>query len=516
VRRVPLGFAYLTAAVNGAAVMIIEILGAKMLSPYFGTSHFVWTAQIAVTLLALASGYYAGGRLADRAPGARPLYLAIGAAALFLVGSTTACPTVAAGLLALEVGLPAGTILAALVLFLPALTLLAMTGPVVVKLFSTSVERVGSQVGRISAVSTFGSLAGTLAIGYLLIPFFFNSTIMYLTAAVLAALALSYFLVWDRKAVAIAGAALVCLSAAGAGHAGLGSERFAGSAGKFHEVYARNSNFGMLQVIDNRAGTVRYLLNDQYPQGNYDPVAGMGIMFPINFYYGLMQAYRDLPPSRVLFIGLGVGAGPMSFARHGWSVDAVEINGASAEVAQQWFGVDAGLVNLHIGDGRQFLRTAKGRYDVIVLDAFLGDATPDHLLTLEAFRELRAALVPGGLLLMNANSRRFGKDFFTTALYRTLQAAFPNVLALDGGNALNYSYVASEGPLEVLREPRLDRVPAGTNERLAATLRRQVVPADPGAFVLRDDFNPLDVREAGNRQELHQLYVDMTANMLRP
>ena len=45
-----------TAAVTGASIMIVEILGAKLLAPYLGTSHFVWTAQIGVTLVALACG----------------------------------------------------------------------------------------------------------------------------------------------------------------------------------------------------------------------------------------------------------------------------------------------------------------------------------------------------------------------------------------------------------------------------------------------------------------------------
>src|SRR5438876_9072417 len=40
-------YLYITAAITGAAIMIVEILGAKMLSPYVGLSHFVWTAQIA-------------------------------------------------------------------------------------------------------------------------------------------------------------------------------------------------------------------------------------------------------------------------------------------------------------------------------------------------------------------------------------------------------------------------------------------------------------------------------------
>src|SRR5512144_978673 len=106
---------YLTAALAGAAVMIIEILGAKMLAPYFGTSHFVWTAQIAVTLAALALGYYLGGRLADRFRRLSLLYLAIGIAALALVGAVALREALAYALLSLP--LPLGSLLAALCLF---------------------------------------------------------------------------------------------------------------------------------------------------------------------------------------------------------------------------------------------------------------------------------------------------------------------------------------------------------------------------------------------------------------
>src|SRR5437588_2199339 len=77
-------YLYLTAAVTGAAVMIVEILGAKMLAPYLGTSHFVWTAQIAVTLVALACGYYVGGRLVDKSLRLGRLYGAIMAAGIYL------------------------------------------------------------------------------------------------------------------------------------------------------------------------------------------------------------------------------------------------------------------------------------------------------------------------------------------------------------------------------------------------------------------------------------------------
>ena len=58
-------FLYLTATITGAVILIVEILGAKMLSPFLGTSHFVWTAQIAVTLVALSVGYFVGGYVVD-------------------------------------------------------------------------------------------------------------------------------------------------------------------------------------------------------------------------------------------------------------------------------------------------------------------------------------------------------------------------------------------------------------------------------------------------------------------
>src|SRR5207249_9370258 len=77
-------YLYFTAAVTGAAIMIIEILGAKMLAPYVGTSHFISTAQLAVTLLALAAGYYAGGRMVDRSLKLARIYGCVLMAAIYL------------------------------------------------------------------------------------------------------------------------------------------------------------------------------------------------------------------------------------------------------------------------------------------------------------------------------------------------------------------------------------------------------------------------------------------------
>src|SRR5687768_15523003 len=89
------GFLYITAGVSGAAIMIIEILGAKILAPFLGTSHFVWTAQIAIALISLSIGYYIGGSLADRRPGLSTLFTSIAIAAVFVCFSTLVVEPVA-------------------------------------------------------------------------------------------------------------------------------------------------------------------------------------------------------------------------------------------------------------------------------------------------------------------------------------------------------------------------------------------------------------------------------------
>src|SRR5664279_1833071 len=206
-------YLYCTAATTGAAIMVVEILGAKMLSPYVGLSHFVWTAQIAVTLVALACGYYVGGRLADRSQRLARLYWAILGAALYLALTVRICEPVAYW--CLDFNLAVGSLLASVILFFLPLALLAMTGPYLVRVITSSVAGVGGNVGRLTSIGTLGSLAGTLLIGYLLIPHLPNSLTMYFTALALMLVCAGYFLIARRKGLAIVIPLLALTSALG-------------------------------------------------------------------------------------------------------------------------------------------------------------------------------------------------------------------------------------------------------------------------------------------------------------
>ena len=75
--------------------MVLEIVGARYLQPWFGGAFYVWTSQIGVVMLALALGYAIGGKLADR--WRRAQYL--GAMLVPAAVAVLSIPTLAPGIL---------------------------------------------------------------------------------------------------------------------------------------------------------------------------------------------------------------------------------------------------------------------------------------------------------------------------------------------------------------------------------------------------------------------------------
>jgi MFS family permease len=176
------------AFLSGAALMSLEIVGSRVLAPYFGTSVFVWGSLIGVVLAALSVGAYLGGRIADRIPGHRPLATCLGVAGVMAIIIPWIGPVVNREVFALALGPRGGPLAASLVLFVvPGLTLGAIN-PFVLKLSVSSVERIGETAGLVSALSTAGSIFGTLVTAFYLIPVAGVSVICHLTGAVLVAL----------------------------------------------------------------------------------------------------------------------------------------------------------------------------------------------------------------------------------------------------------------------------------------------------------------------------------------
>src|SRR5690606_26480974 len=149
------------------------IATARLLAPAFGSSTIIWANTIAIVLVALAIGAWLGGRLADRRPGHPPMpLLLLAGAGLLALTPLIAMPLPPGGVEALDdINAPGfiGSLVACLLLVAIPLTLLGAVSPYAVRIALGEVEaeggdavsRAGRIAGRLSALATAGSLAGT-------------------------------------------------------------------------------------------------------------------------------------------------------------------------------------------------------------------------------------------------------------------------------------------------------------------------------------------------------------------
>jgi len=378
--------------IGGAAVMVVEILGSRILAPSFGTTLHVWSALITVTLAALAVGYVIGGRVADRRPGLGALMIVMACAAgTLLLSDLTTRPALR---VAYEAGMVSGTFMATTVLFLPTLFLLGMLSPMAVRAVA-NYQHLGASVGNLYALSTVGSVAGSLAVSLLLIPNMTVHAAIISTAVALAIVPVFYLLFGARKQAALLLFVGLALATTGAKVAGDEADREVLYKNEYYPVTARiPSAYGDLVVSDYRG--IRYLFLNGVQQGSM-----IGDVSYAKYAYGLerLATIKGIPKT-VLIWGLGAGVYARAMAEAGSQVTVIEIDPMSEKVAREYFGLPAS-VKVIIGDARTETSRLAEKYDVIVLDAFSGDSPPFHLLTREAFADLKKRLSANGLVVAN-------------------------------------------------------------------------------------------------------------------
>lgn len=192
-------FLYIVSFVEGAALMAIELLGAKMIAPYYGNSLYVWTAVLATTLGGLALGYFLGGVISEKYPNKKALYIIISLSALIVALLPVIGPAIMQATLNLELRL--GISISAFVMLTPPLMLFGMVSPIIINLLSTNPELVGKSAGTIYAVSTFGGILATFLMGFYMIPYVGIKESTFITAFALATLPIVGFLLKNRKSV---------------------------------------------------------------------------------------------------------------------------------------------------------------------------------------------------------------------------------------------------------------------------------------------------------------------------
>ena len=186
----------------GAIVMAFEILGSRVLAPDFGSTIFVWGSLISVFLSGLAAGYYIGGQVSDRIRSFALLSLLIFIPGVMMMTFPLYGPRIAAGLFDLNLGPRLGPLFASVALFLVPTVFLGTVTPYTVRLLVGSEERVGRGIGNITALSTCGSIAGTLGTSFFLILWMGTRQCLVMLGAaliILSMLAAAYHIVEKGK-----------------------------------------------------------------------------------------------------------------------------------------------------------------------------------------------------------------------------------------------------------------------------------------------------------------------------
>jgi spermidine synthase len=418
----------LTVFICGALVMVYEIIGSRIVSPFIGTSTYVWTSLIGVILASLSAGYWIGGRIADKKPDIKIL-----ASAIFMAGGAVSLTILLKDIIlsmigATSIGLGFKSVIASLFLFAPASVLLGFVTPFAVKLRMSALADSGKTVGRLYALSTIGSIAGTFAAGFLLIPFVGSVRTLYLIAGTLFVLSIllapfvftrTSFMILTLFVLGIAGSEI--------------SSHALFRASNLYDIDTEYSRVQVFQTTDPKTGRkFQAMATDPYfAQSAMYLDDGMSVFEYIPYYHLVSHFKPD--HNHTLMIG---GAGytfPREYLRTypNASMDVVEIDPKMTEIARRFFRLqdDPRLTIIH-QDGRTFLNSAEtDKYDAVMMDAFSSlFSVPYQLTTIEAVQQIDRVLTDDGVAIFNLGSAIRGPaSHFLQAEFATYKQVFPHV-----------------------------------------------------------------------------------------
>ena len=411
---------YTIVFVSGAVLMALEIAGSRVLAPHFGSSIFVWGSLISVVMAALSIGYYWGGWLSTREPSYAKLVLLLlvpGVAVFFL---PFVYPSINEWIAARDFGIRMNPLIACSVLFLVPGVFMGTVSPYVIRLAATQLHTVGSTAGTLYAVSTCGSIFGTLVTAFYLIPVLGVSNIIHCLGIMLVCLSL----------VVVPLIRLQRLSPARA----LAAVSFAFSL--INVVWApiawaktllqKDTFYHRIRIEED--DEARYMYFDRTLQSAMNLKDPTALRLIYSRYTSVGFTFRP-DAKKMLIIGLGGGSIPKKVQKEfpQMEIDAVEIDPEVIKMSKDFFNVkESSLLRLHAQDGRLFMARTPQQYDIILLDAYFTDAMPFHLTTKQFFELAQKKLTPNGIIVANLISAVTGPSGkIARAFVRTQRQVFP-------------------------------------------------------------------------------------------
>ncbi len=470
---------FLLSFIEGGSVMAAELLGAKMLAPYFGSSLYVWATVLAITLGGLAAGYFMGGILSYKSKNPLSLFYVLLAAATFtilmpfsskmilwLVGSHSLIPSV---------------IVSATCILFPPVFMMGMVSPLIIRAITIDLEQSGKAAGAIYAISTVGGIIATFSFGFWIIPAF-GLTIPSIVTGLLLGLIPAIIILNHKQLSKGIGFFLLCAWA-------FSASTFNSSSSNIKVVYNTEGLLGQVMVLDyprykdtTVIGTSRWLFVNRISQTMYDPYADENNHEEkyFTYVYRIGEFADSLPKnSKILLLGLGGGSIAKTLSAKGFEVDVCELDKRIAYVAKTYFQLDD-KVKITVDDARHYIKTCTKKYDLIIFDTFKGEDPPNHVFTMESLAETKKLLSPTGNVFVNSLGYlegSIGKSM--RSIYKTFIAAGFNVEILPTDpdpNQRNLLFFAS-----------LNKVKPNSN-----FIAKSAIDVND-AVVLKDEYPVLDI-----------------------
>jgi len=426
--------------IEGAFVMEVELLGAKLISPFYGNSFKMWTAVITISILALTIGYFIGGFLSKRQKKLEILSFLL----LFSGIWIGLMPKLSHALieLNLEMDLFTGAIRTSIFLLVIPIVLLSSTTPLVTQLFSDAEKNGAQAVGKVFALSTLGGVVSTIILGFYVVPLF-GLSIVFVSSAIIL-LALSLFIKRGIVNYFLFGIGVILVFNYNSFSADI-SEKFG------------NSEF--LSIEEGMMGQLK-VLEDRYPQvdTSYRTLIINGIPQTIIIndehassfwnYVHKISALSTLKRNKdaVLF-GMGGGSIASELTKMGLnSLTIVDVDARMYDISEKYFYFKKGNSNLVVDDARHFIKTATRKFDLAVFDVCSGEVQPSNVFTIEGISDLDEILNGDAIVLIQYQElTNESKKSGSQSLCKTFnKAGYHTYVDIEKGEIDNIIIVASK------------------------------------------------------------------------
>jgi spermidine synthase len=392
--------------IEGATVMAAELCGAKLLSPIFGSSLYVWASVMGITLGALASGYFYGGYISNKKNVEKKLFQVLTVAALFVL----LMPVISHYLIPRISYLPflSGVVIGTFVLLFSPIFFLGASSPLFIVLQVNNKNPAGKVSGTVYAVSTAGGIFATFLCGFYLIPQIGLSFCLLSFGLIMLIASLLIFKIFKPTIFLLAGAFIYL------------NLQF--TLKKSLVMFQSESILGHLEILDlklDSGKTSRVLKINNIIQTEMDVQTKQSTSDYIKLFDSNLP--KSATKREALILGLGGGLLANQFIIKNYQVDGVEFDERIIDAAKKYFYLNEN-VKTFSQDARYFLNHCKKKYHIIVFDVFKAEEQPSHIITKESLEKVKTLLNNDGKIYINWHgytNDQLGKG--TSVLYNTLK-----------------------------------------------------------------------------------------------